>query len=86
MAAMDDANKPKWGLIRWGWFAIALVAIAGTPHAVISAFHMGASEHKLAAILAIALAVRVAIIWFLLALWWNFRPSSQQSGRPVDSN
>jgi hypothetical protein len=85
MSAMDDANRARWGVIRWGWFAIALVALLGTPHAAISAFHMGASEHKLAAILAVALAIRLAIIWFLLALWWKFRPSSQQPG-PVDSN
>jgi len=70
----SDIQKPKWTRMRWLWSAIAIVGIIGTPNAIIGAFNLGKSNLALSPIAIVALIIRVVMVWFLLKLWWQFRP------------
>lgn len=73
----SDVQKPKWRRMRWAWFTIAAYGILGTPTAIIGAIEMGKSDRRLAPVMLVALAIRGLMIWFFLALWWQFRPAKQ---------
>jgi hypothetical protein len=62
---------------RWGWFLIAVFSILTTPNAIITAIQLGKSDHRLIPILPIAFAIRFAMTWWFLKLWWTHRPSNQ---------
>jgi len=71
------ATKPKWRRMRWLWFAIAVVAILQTPHAIIDAFRLVKSGPWMALVAVLAFAIRFGMIWLFLKLWWQFRPANQ---------
>jgi hypothetical protein len=70
------AKRSKWSRMRWGWFAIAALGILQTPTAIIHAIQFANSYHRLAPVMVLAFAIRIAMIWFFLRLWWQFRPTN----------
>ncbi len=60
--------------LRWLWFAIALYGLLTTPSALLGA----RGTHLPLFVVILALTIRFATIFWLMNLWWKYRPSNQQ--------
>lgn len=67
--------KTKFARFRWLWFAMALLAVLGTPGAF--AVHLAQTDRSLVLITILGLTMRAGWIYFFLWLWWKYRPRSE---------
>src|SRR5437899_7513145 len=57
--------------VRWLFFALAAIGIAGTPSAILPVLSNATSDHRLAILFVDALVIRLLFIGFFLKIWWE---------------
>ncbi len=62
-------------MLRWLWFAMALFGLLTTPFAVLDAYRLGLSDHRLIAVAILAFSIRFAMIWLFFSLWLKYAPA-----------
>jgi len=64
---------------RWLFFALAAIAIAQSPFAILTAISSATTDHRMILPMIIALSIRFTFIGFFLTIWWDTRSSAGPS-------
>jgi hypothetical protein len=64
--------------LRWLFFALAAIGLAGTPSAILTVVSNASSDHRLIIPFVGALVIRLLFIGFFLNIWWE---TGKKSGK-----